>query len=288
MISKKQVRTMERMKLLLIIKGDKMLGNFKAVLVGGFLLYSNIAMAKLSVAPQFVLFDKNSPKVQMINVVNSSDEEKTFNVKLLHYRQNVDGTYSAIENEDDKNKFVDNLIFYGPRRFTLGAREAQTIKVQRKPKANVEAGEYRSHILFQEAEKEDVAVVSNNPASKGLSFKITALYGVSIPVVVRVGDLFSTASLSNIKLTKKGDSDILNLTINRVGTKSLRGDLSVKYGDVEIGVLKGVNVFLSVDSRNVSIPLNLEKINNESLKGKTLRIEYSLDGKMITHSDFVY
>ena len=52
------------------------------------------AWAKLSVAPQYVLFDKNSPKVQMVNVINNDDKPQTFNVKLLHYKHNEDCCYS--------------------------------------------------------------------------------------------------------------------------------------------------------------------------------------------------
>lgn len=251
------------------------------------LTFSTATFARLSVAPQFVLFDKSSPKVQMVNVVNGSDTTKTFNIKLLHYKQNENGSYSEIEKEDENNKFIDDIIFFGPRRFTLEPKEAQTIKIQRKPKSDLATGEYRSHMLFQEAEAEEIATKETKTETKGLSFKITALYGVSIPVIMQIGDLFSTASISNIKLDQNDKGTSINFDINRTGTKSIRGDLSVKNGDEEIGILKGVNVFLSINKRNVSIPLKSGN-TKETLKGKTLKIEYISNGKVITSSDFTY
>ena len=261
----------------------------KTFLIFGFVAgMPTLGVAKISVAPQYVLFDKGTPKVQTVSVINNSEKEKTYNVKLLHYKQMPDGTYKQVETEEENNKFADNLLFFGPRRFTLAPNVAQSIKIQRKPKADLEAGEYKSHLLFQEAEEENVATTDNAPKEKGLSFTITALYGVSIPVVVRNGDLQSNVILKNLKHEKNYEKDLLLLDIVREGNKSLRGDVVVKYKNKEIGILKGINIFLSIDKRSVSIPLNLGDIKVEDIKGKTLTVEYTSDGKVLTSTEVVY
>lgn len=270
-----------------------MLNRYKWLKVIGIMAFvgilpANVTHAKLSVAPQYIVFDKGMPRVQTVSVINNSEKEKTYNVKLLHYKQVEDGSYVTVEEEEENNKFADSLLFFGPRRFTLAPRGTQTIKIQRKPKADLEPGEYRSHMLFQEAEDEKIATAESNVAVKGLSFTITALYGVSIPVVVRNGDLHAEATIQNVKHTKDADKDLVSLDIIRSGNKSLRGDVYVKYDGKQIGILKGFNIFLSVNKRSLSLPLNLTELGDVDLKGKTLNIEYNVDGKVVASSEVVY
>ena len=267
---------------------NKKLLKFVCLVLGGVILPSISALAKLSVAPQYILFDKGMPRVQTVSVINNSDKEKTYNVKLLHYKQVKDGSYVSVDKEEENNKFADSLLFFGPRRFTLAPRGIQTIKIQRKPKADLETGEYRSHILFQEAEDEKVATTEASTTVKGLSFTITALYGVSIPVVVRNGELYSEVKIQNAKHVKNGENNLINVDIARSGNKSLRGDVLVKYQNKQIGLLKGVNVFLSIDKRNISIPLSLGEFKESDLEGKTLSIEYVVDGKALDLAEVVY
>ena len=254
----------------------------------GVFLNQSMVWAKLSVAPQYVVFDKGMSKVQNVSVINNSDKEKTYNVKLLHYRQKEDGSYETVEKEENDNKFADSLIFFGPRRFTLAPKEVQTIKIQKKPKADLEAGEYKSHMLFQEAEDEKPMVKETNPNAKGMSFTITGLYGVAIPVVVRNGDLIATAEFKNVKHTKEDQKDLITFDLLRDGNKSLHGDVVVKYQDKQIGILKGINVFLSVKKRNLSVALKTTDLNVKDLEGKTLTVEYISDGKVLTSSEVVY
>src|SRR5690606_5322061 len=88
---------------------------------------------------------------------------------------------------------------------------------------NMAEGEYRSHLSFHaipevaaEADIEAEAVKNGQVA-----VRLIPVYGVSIPVIVRHGDLKASAGISNVKLSGK----TLTFTLTRSGGKSLYGDL---------------------------------------------------------------
>ena len=62
----------------------------------------------------------------------------------------------------------------------------------------------------------------------GLRFQLTPVYGVTIPVIVRLGNLQATAGIANVQLERKGNKSLVSLDLSRLGRRddgaSARGD----------------------------------------------------------------
>jgi hypothetical protein len=116
------------------------------------------------------------------------------------------------------------------------------------------AGEYRSHVLFNAVpELSQGTDVDQDPAAAGqLSVKLIPVYGLSIPVIVRVGDLAATATITNPQLS----ADNVSITILRSGTRSLYGDIIATdaAGNV-LGQVNGIAVFTPNEKRTVRFKL---------------------------------
>src|SRR5207247_2335822 len=65
-------------------------------------------------------------------------------------------------------------------------------------------GEYRVHLLFRAIPPATPVVqpAASQP-EKGVRFQLTPIYGVTIPVIVRLGNLQATAGIANVHLEKK-------------------------------------------------------------------------------------
>lgn len=257
------------------------------------------SFAKLAVTPQYILFDTNNrERVKTVMLSNNSDEEKTYRIKLEHYFHDDKGKVHKIdENKELINKgdyvpnfknmiknlnFADKLFYYGPRKITLGPRETQMVKFQRKPLTGVEDGEYRSYVLFQGIDKPKALTKNINLENGKLAFQIHGLYGISIPLIVRKGNLYSGAEMLNLKKVKTKDGGAaLLFDIIREGTKSLRGNVEVYLKDQRIGVASNVAIYLTANKREITIPLYLnvnqkkKPVDIADLKGKELTIKYT-------------
>ena len=105
------------------------------------------------------------------------------------------------------------MLVYAPRRVTLAPHEPQSIRIAARPPQGVADGEYRIHLLFR-------AIPPANPVvqqaaaeqQKGLRFQLTPVYGVTIPVIVRLGNLQATAGSQMSTSTRKTASRLLRST----------------------------------------------------------------------------
>jgi hypothetical protein len=157
------------------------------------------------------------------------------------------------------------MIVYAPRRVTLAPHQPQSIRIAARPPQGLPDGEYRAHLLFR-AIPPSTPVASKDAASAkdGLSFQLIPIYGVTIPVIVRLGNLEATAAISNVELDKKDGKPLISLDLSRSGQRSTFGEVRVLKAGVKdpIALLKGVAVYTEIGSRHVAVPLD------DSFKGE--------------------
>lgn len=162
----------------------------------------------------------------------------------------------------------------------------------RKPAALAE-GEYRSHLVFRVIPDVVEATGKQNTASKGISIKISPIYGLSIPVIVRQGILNATVRMTGLHLVAKDDAGrpALVLTVEREGKKSVFGDFEVEWKasgskTVTIGQMTSIAVYTPNTKRIMTIPLTLPK--GLQLQGGTLSVRYvdasSSDKQLLSES----
>ena len=177
-------------------------------------------------------------------------------------------------------QFADKNIRFFPRSVTLGPNEAQAIKVQLIKTSELTPGEYRSHFYFRAIPKSkplgEEEVVSDTST---ISVKLTPVFGITIPVIIRVGENTSKVTLSGLSFQMTNDTvPRLSLTFNRTGNMSVYGDLAVDHVSPQgkitrVGVANGIAVYTPNTTRRFQF--NLNNLPGIDYKSGTLKIMYS-------------
>jgi P pilus assembly chaperone PapD len=217
------------------------------------------AAGDLLIAPTRVILDGRRGAEVILN--NIGNEEATYRITLELRRMNDQGRLDDVEATDanDKEKSALALIRYAPRRVTLPPNQPQSIRVGMQSATELPDGEYRAHMLFRAIPKAPAAGTPED-AANGLKIQLIPIYGISIPIIVRKGNLEATAALSNPRMTKDNEGPALEFDMNRKGDKSVFGEIRVtKPGVAEpIAVAKGIAIYPEITSRVVSLPLEPE------------------------------
>jgi P pilus assembly chaperone PapD len=231
----------------------------------------------LLVSPVRIVFEGSKQKEE-ISLVNIGNDTVVYNVSFLQYNMTEDGIFQMISNQTEDQMFADKYLRVFPRQIKLAPRESQVVRIQLRRSSDMVAGEYRSHLYFR-AEKESKPLGAEVAKDQKLmSVQITPVFGISIPVIIRNGDVKVTSEINNLKLeTSQGQAKTLNLSINRTGNMSVYGDIVVDYipfkgKPVEVGSMRGVAIYTSVNKRNFSLKLDE---NNVKLSGGRLRVRFT-------------
>jgi hypothetical protein len=140
-------------------------------------------------------------------------------------RQLSDGKFEEIAAPGPGEAFADQLVRYSPRQVSLEPGEQQVVRLLVRRPPELAAGEYRSHLTFS---AEPVVVGGKASSARTIGVELAIVYGISLPVIVRQGQLAATTALSfAVRHTAQGlDFDAM---LTREGTQSVYGDIEVHY-----------------------------------------------------------
>jgi len=239
----------------------------------------SFAQGNLLITPKRVVFEGNSQQAEL-TLMNIGTDTATYSVSLRHYNMSEEGTLQLTEKTDTTQKIADPFLRIFPRQVTLAPGEAQIVMMQYRPKPAMKDGEYRSHVWFR-SEKDYEPLGKQQPAldSTQMSVSVTAILGITIPVIIRKGQVNVTTSLSGFKLETETDKrQTLQFTIHREGDYSTHGNVVVEYvpdqgKPYQIGLVKGLSVFTNIYQRKVSVKLNY--VPGLKLMTGKLRVRYT-------------
>lgn len=232
-------------------------------------LFCNKATAQgnLLVTPKRVVFE-GSKRSEELNLANTGKDSATYDISFIQIRMKEDGSVENITEPDSSQLFADKYVRFFPRSVTLAPNEAQTVKVQVRRTDEMLPGEYRSHLYFRAVPK---LLPLGEPEKKkdttGISVRLIPIFGISMPIIVRIGELNAEVKMTNISVTKNDTLPFLKITLNRKGNTSVYGDLTAEHiaadGKVsQIGIAKGLAVYTPNAVRHFSLPLTkASKIN---------------------------
>lgn len=249
------------------------------------LLTASQALAQLMLYPTRVVFEGNQRAAQL-ELINNGTESATYRITLVNRRMNETGGMQPIEAPAEGERFAEELLRYSPRQITLEPGVGQTVRIMVRKPANLEPGEYRSHLLFAKQPEADSATGSRSdgsPPEQEVSIQIRTLMSVSIPVIVRHGDTHAEVSVAAMELTGTADAKpVLQFQLERQGNQSLYGDLAVSFtprgGATEVVArANGVAVYAPNSRRNVRMALT--DLGNRPLSNGTLRVTYCQQAK---------
>jgi P pilus assembly chaperone PapD len=225
------------------------------------------AAGDLLVAPTRIVLDGRRGAEVILN--NIGVEEATYRISLELRRMNDIGKLDEItpETANDKEKAALELIRFAPRRVTLPPNQPQSIRIGLQGTETLPDGEYRAHMLFRAIPKTPEATAEDAPAN-GLKINLIPVYGVTIPVIVRKGELKATAAIANASIAHEDNISSLKFDLSRNGDRSVFGEIHVtKPGVAEpLLVAKGIAVYPELGSRKVSLSIdeaNLAKMQGE-------------------------
>jgi len=219
------------------------------------------ASGDLLVAPTRVILDsRRGAEVILSNIGN---EESTYRISLELRRMNDIGKLEDIEKEtasDEEGKAL-SLIRYAPRRVTLLPNQPQSIRIKPIIPQDLEDGEYRAHMLFRAIPKTESAVDAA-AGQEGLQIRLIPIYGITIPIIVRKGQLEATAAIANPRIVTDEGGVSFQLDLSRKGSRSVYGEVHVHKPGVKdaIMVAKGIAIYPELEERLVRIPISPEMI----------------------------
>lgn len=232
----------------------------------------------LLITPRRALFE-GSVRSLDLNLANTGGDTATYAISLVQIRMTDDGGFETITDPDPGQRFADRFVRYFPRSVTLGPNEAQVVKIQLVRTNELTPGEYRSHFYFRAVPRAR-PLGEKEPAvdTTAISVKLTPVFGITIPVIIRSGETSVKVTLSDLALAEANGDPRLGFTFNRSGTASVYGDLTVDHVSPQgkitrVGVANGIAVYTPNTIRRFQ--LNLNSPEGVDFRTGTLKVAYS-------------
>jgi P pilus assembly chaperone PapD len=216
----------------------------------------NAGIGDLLVAPTRIVLDGRKGAEIILN--NIGDEPATYRLSVEFRRMTANGGLEDVDQPSAEDQLARDMIVYAPRRVTLAPRQPQSIRISARPPAGLPDGEYRVHLLFRAIPPATPVAAATGEPVKGLSFSLTPVYGVTIPVIVRLGNLQVKAGIANVRLEHRDGKSLVALDLSRSGDRSTFGEVRVLKPGVKtpIAIQRAVAVYKEVGTRSVEIPID--------------------------------
>jgi P pilus assembly chaperone PapD len=233
------------------------------------------ADSDLLVYPTHVVMTDRQRTAQ-VDMINSSQTQASYKITLVRKRMTETGAFQNVSTASQGEKFADDLVKFSPRQVTLVPGAGQTVRIMFKVPPELAEGEYRSHLVFTKVP----SAISDMPTTatsegKTFSMRITANFGVSIPVIARHGKLEAHAAIDpqSVKISKVApNQQEIGFVLSRTGTRSIYGDIVVFRGDEKVAIGNGFSVYTPNTRRQIALPI----LDPYKLKtGDTVRVVFT-------------
>jgi len=214
----------------------------------------------LLVAPTRVVLDGRRGAEVILN--NIGDDVATYRVTAELRRMTPDGNLVDVTLPNAGEKAAQEMLLYAPRRITLPPNQPQAIRLSARAPEGLPDGEYRVHMLFRAIPPARPQVAPEK--IDGVAFQLRPIYGVTIPVIIRLGRLEAKAAIANVRKVTADGKPAISLDINRAGDRSTFGAIKVfKAGIADpIAVVSGIAVYTEVGQRSVTVPIDPAQVAN--------------------------
>ena len=229
-------------------------------------------------------------QIATIGLYNKTADDGDYEINLVDMAMTPEGQLLALDNGVPQEvaatvMTASPILRYSPRRVTLRGSESQIIRIMARAGSDIPAGEYRSHFNVVAVPRDNGGGFSIDEAvggseTDGIGVTIRPRFGISIPVIVRIGETTLDVGIREAALlTAQDGTQAIGLILTRSGNRSAFGDIVVtaRGADGPITLAKGVGVYPEVSERRVIIPIDPEIDKSFLVSGKTLSITYTDD-----------
>jgi hypothetical protein len=263
----------------------------------------------LNITPKRLILNKGN-RSGTVYIFNQGSVPATFDISLVERVMLPSGEIKPLaeaRTEPGLQPIVDNLasaqslLVATPRRVSLAPGKGQTIRIRSTPPADA-AREYRTHLTVTTVPPRDAGVTADQAqagASGQLSFRITSVFGLSIPVIVRPGPTDVRGAIEDVRIAYADISPdgvsspvrtpVMRFELRRIGASSLFGNVEVQGARGKdsnaLGLARGIGVYPEISRRSIQIPLR-----RVPGRGEQLEIVFTDDdsspGRVIARSTF--
>lgn len=239
---------------------------------------TSIAQGDLLLFPKRIIFE-GGKKSHVLNVANTGKDSVRYRISVVQVKMKDDGSFETITSPEAGQQFADKHFRFFPRSVMLGPNEAQTVKIQLINTDGLSSGEYRSHLYFRaEADKRPLGEEDTRKDSSAISVRLVAVFGISIPVIIRTGEFDAQVSIDDAVFKMNDTIPSLHIQFKREGLHSVYGDINVHYvppagKTILVGQARGMAIYTPNRLRHFN--LLLESGNGIDYKNGKLKITYS-------------
>jgi hypothetical protein len=260
-------------------------------------------MGDVNLYPKRVIIDQRQ-RVATVGLFNRASATGNYEIKLSDMMMTPDGRLVDLASVSDpavrdRVKTASKLIRWSPHRVTLASHDSQTVRLMARVPPDLPPGEYRSH--FSAVALPDVgtgglsiedAAGTAKPGAIGVT--IVPRFGISIPVIVRVGETTVTAGLRDLTVTQQPDGNrVISLTVTREGNRSAYGDfvITAAGSKTKVSEIRGIGVYTEVSQRALQMLVDPAADPRLTARGARLTVTYTDDdfapGKILARQDFI-
>ena len=260
-------------------------------------------MGDVNLYPKRVIIDQRQ-RVATVGLFNRASATGNYEIKLTDMMMTPEGRLVDLASVSDPAvrdtvKTASKLIRWSPHRVTLASHDSQTVRLMARVPPDLPPGEYRSH--FSAVALPDIgtgglsiedAAGTAKPGAIGVT--IVPRFGISIPVIVRVGETTVTAGLRDLTVTQQPDGKrVIALTITRAGNRSAYGDfvITAAGSKTKLAEIRGIGVYTEISQRALQVLVDPAADPRLTARGAKLTVTYTDDdfapGKILAKQDFI-
>lgn len=248
--------------------------------------------ASINITPKRVYFDR-ARRTATVFLVNQGNDDVTVDLTFVDRVMFPTGQImvadDAVKEPNGQAlvtslKSAKDLLQISPRRVTLAPGKGQTVRLRLASAPPENVPELRTHLTVTSIPPRESGTTAQAAAGANqgeLSFRVSAVYGLSIPVIVRMGAADARANIENVHVEMINASPdgvaaphmtpVAALDLVRLGANSLYGNVEVR-GSTQarnaepLGAARGVAVYEEAGRRVLRIPLTRAPAAGEKLE----------------------
>ena len=245
-------------------------------------------MGDVNIYPKRIVINERQ-RIATVGLFNRTSNTGDYEINVSDMAMTADGRLVDLASITDpaarqRIRAASTMVRWSPRRVTLAAYEAQTIRLMARVPPETQPGEYRTHFSATAVPPASAGTTIEQATGKGdsksISVTLVPRFGISIPVIVRIGQTTLTVGLRDMGLvTLPSGGKALQLTLLREGTRSAFGDIAIKApgNKKPIAEIKGIGIYPEVDSRTVQVPFDALIDPRLYARGAKLTVTYTDD-----------
>ena len=184
--------------------------------------------AGLVIAPTKLIFKSGEAKSQTLTLINNGDKKATYRITPIYKTLNPDGSFSEIPMEEADNA-LGSLLRFSPRQVTIDPDSSQKVRVMLRSTSRFKEKEFSARLLFRAIPEIEESTAESDIEKDKLGFKLTALYGISLPVLYWPEGSSSSSSYENISHNTTKDKLNISFDLMREGTRSSYQNISISW-----------------------------------------------------------